>query len=352
MFTSHHLPLVKLAYNSNNIEPALPIITRPIVFYPGMRGQTEPRPLCDMRLPPSSYITVESGLTSRVSSSAVLEYDLCVGLCHLQHRQYRLAAAALERVLTYPTKEHGCSKIMVEAHNKWVLVSLLEKGKLEPHPAVSQTVQAAYSKVGWPYVNVAKAFEKPDNAAGLKKQVESVGMQVFAEEGNVSLIRQVLAQYQPHHILRLRDIYSKLSIEDIRLLTESAETGAHLETAGEVEVLLQDMISTGMLKGVLAKPTGSVSGDGQGHLTFLTEEEEVDEHRYMEEMLSLQQRVESLGPILTATNERLSTSRDFVKHLVKTENNAKDRSGAGAGGKEIDLSYDSQVEDEDLMVGN
>jgi COP9 signalosome complex subunit 3 len=351
MFTSHHLPLIKLAYTSNSIEPALPIITSPIVFYPGMRGQTEPRPLCDMRLPPTSYITVESGLTSRVSSSAVLEYDLCVGLCHLQHRQYRPAAAAFERVLTYPTKENGCSKIMVEAHNKWVLVSLLAKGKLEPHPAVSQTAHLAYNKVGSPYLSVAKAFEKPDNAAGLKNQVESIGMQVFAEEGNVSLVREVLAQYQAHHILRLRDVYSKLSIEDIRLLTKSAETGAHLETAGEVETLLHDMISTGMLTGVLTKPPGSVLGDGQGYLTFLSEEEEVDEHLYMEEMLSLKNRIESLGPILTATNERLSTSRDFVKHLVKIENNAKDRSGAGAGGKELDLSYDSQVEDEDLMVG-
>jgi COP9 signalosome complex subunit 3 len=352
MFTSHHLPLVQLAYHSNSIEQVLPFISNPIVFFPGMRGQTEPRPLCDMRLPPSSYITVESGLTSRVRSSDILEYDFVVGLCYLRQRQYHDALAAYERIVTYPSKDHGCSKIMVDGHNKWVLASLLAKGTFEPHQQVTQAVSNTYSKMGKPYLNVAMAFKKPDNAAALKAEVEKVGWQFWIEEGNGGLMKEVLASYQPHHILRLGDVYSQLHLEDIRTLTQSAVTASHLQTAGEVEALLRQMFSTGMLKGSITKPDGSIPADGQGYLTFLAEEQEMDEELYMQKVLGIQSRLQYLEPILRATNERLSTSRDFVKHLVRKEVSEKGQTPGAGKDADLNFSYDSQIEDEDLMVGS
>lgn len=340
-FTSHHLPAVQLAYKHNAVDHILPTINKTIVFYPGMRGKAESRPLCDMSLPPSSYITIESGLTARVSPSMVLEYDFCIGLIHLRRRAYLAALQAFERVLTHPSKDHGCSRIMVEAHNKWVLTSLLTKGKVETPASLSQSVGAAYTKVGQPYLTVAAAFIKPDNAVELRNAIDTVGMQVWAEEGNEGLIREVQAHYQRHHILRLSDIYTKLSLEDIRTLTQSAETGGRLETAGQVEELLDYMTSTSMLKGVITKPPGSAPADGQGYLTFL-QNEEMDEQAFADEMFRVRDEIKLLRETFFATEERLTTSIEYLKHLVKNENSAK------TGGAR-DVSYDSQVEDEDLM---
>lgn len=352
MFTSHHVPLVKLAYYSNNLEQVLDIISSPIVLFPGMRGQTEPRPLCDMRLPPSSYITVESGLTSRVRAFDILEYDYLLGDCCLRLGKFHDAFAAYERVATYPSKDHGCSTIMVEGYNRFVLSSLLAKGTFYARLQLTQAVSNTFSKIGRPYINVAREFNKPDNAAALKAEVEKVGWDFWNEAGNGGLMEYVLELYQPHDILRLGDVYSQLHLEDIRTLTQSAVTGSHLETTGEVEVMLSKMISSGMLKGTITKPGGSVPGDGQGYFTFSAGEQDMDEEQYMQKALDVESRIRSLEPILRATNERLSTSRDFVKYVLRREASEK---GPGSGvGKDVDInfSYDSQIEDEDLMVGN
>jgi COP9 signalosome complex subunit 3 len=305
-----------------------------------------------MRLPPSSYITAELGLTSGVSSSDILEYDFVLGLCYLRLGRYQDALAAYDRVVTYPSKDHGCSNIMVDGHNKWVLTSLLAKGRVEPHQQLAQAVSNTYTKIGRPYLNVAMAFKKPSNAVGLKAEVEKVGWQFWNEEGNGGLMEEVLAFYQLHHILRLGDVYSQLHLEEIRTLTQSAVTGNHLETAGEVEALVRQMLTTGMLKGTISKPDGSTPGDGQGYLTFLAEEQDMDEEQYLQEALSIQSRIRSLEPIVRATSERLSTSRDFVKYLARKEANEKGQGPGAAKDADINFSYDSQIEDEDLMVGS
>ncbi|OIW31585.1 hypothetical protein CONLIGDRAFT_592316, partial [Coniochaeta ligniaria NRRL 30616] len=356
ILTSHHLPLVDQAYKTQNIHHILPLISKSIVFYPGMRGQTETRPLCDMRLPSSAFISIESGLTGRVTSSEVMEYDLVSGFCHLAQRDWASASAAFERVCTFPTRDQGCSAFMSKAYNKWILVNLLLAGRLRPMSAlgsITQTVQRAFQALGRPYVAVAKAFEKGAAEGGaeqLKAEFEA-GASFWTEERNDGLVREVLAHYQRHHILRLREVYSKIGLEDIRQLTHSAETGKPLDKASDVEALLRDMIGTGMLAGVVEKAPGAVEGDGQGHLTFLSEGEELSEAQFAAELEKSAQHIRDLAPIIKATNERLGTSRDYVKHLVKEQKKEKD-GAAGLGYKDVlDIGFDSQIEDEDLMTG-
>lgn len=45
LFTSTHLLLAKLAFDTNITEPALAVIDRDVVFYPDMAGHSDPRPL-------------------------------------------------------------------------------------------------------------------------------------------------------------------------------------------------------------------------------------------------------------------------------------------------------------------
>lgn len=356
ILTSHHLPLVSQAYQTQNISHVLPLISKSIVFYPGMRGQTENRPLCDLRLPSSAYISIESGLTGRVTSSEVLEYDLISGLCHVVQHDWASASAAFERVCTFPTRDQGCSAVMAQAYNKWILVNLLLVGKLRPTSSlgsITSTVQKSFQTLGKPYVALAKAFEKGASERGaeqLKAEFEA-GASFWTEERNDGLVREVLAHYQRHHILRLKEVYSKIGLEDIRQLTHSAETGKPLETASDVEALLRNMIGSGILAGVVEKPPGTVEGDGQGHLTFLSEGEELSEVQFAAELEKSAQHIRNLAPIIQATNERLGTSRDYVKHLVKEQKKEKDGAAGLAFKDVLDMGFDSQIEDEDLMTG-
>lgn len=350
MFTSHHLPLVKLAYETHVGPDVIRLITKTISFYPGMKNQSNSRPFCDLRLPPPAYINVESGLTNRVTTSEALEYEILCGLCHLSLQDWQAASDAFERAMTFPTTDSGCSKIMVDAHNKWVLVSLLLKGKLPPVPtSAGAGAQRTFTILGKPYVAIAKAFEQRNGGAqALKAAVEETEEQVWIEDGNLGLIRLVLAYYQRWQILNLREVYSKISIEEIRRCTQSAETGEELKDAGEVEALLHGMISTGTLSGVIKKPpAGAIAGDGQGYLTFLPQVDELSEALFAAEILASTKRVKDLEPVVKATSDRLALSREYARFLVK-EQRLEELESSKDGG--IGL-FDSQIEDEDLMAG-
>ncbi|KAK3327976.1 hypothetical protein B0T19DRAFT_484968 [Cercophora scortea] len=340
MLTSHHIPLVTQAYETDNIEPILPVIEKTIVFYPGMKGPSETRYPCDMQLPPPAYLTLESSLTTRLSVANVLQYDLLCGMCFIQRRAWQQAFDALERVVSYPTREGGCSKIMENAHNKWVLVGLLLNGKTPTLPAITgQGAQKAYATHGKPYTSIGKAFEQ-GTAETLKSEFESVGAQRWADDGNLALMRLVLTHYQRWQIMNLRNVYTKISLEQIRTRTQSAEATGPLKTTAELEALVESMISEGMLNGVIERPA-----DGKpAYLTFLSPTEELSEDEFKVKMFSTAQRIKDLGPIVKATNERLATSKDYLRHLVKEQKKEKH------GQTDPYTRFEQTVDDEDLMM--
>ncbi|KAK0614178.1 hypothetical protein B0T14DRAFT_438502 [Immersiella caudata] len=340
MLTSHHLPLVRLALLTDSIEPALPVIEKDIVFFPGVRGSGDSRHLCDLQLSPSEYITPESGLTGKLKSSVVLQYDLLVAKCFIKRRAWQQAFDALERVISYPIKDQACSKIMTEAYNKWVLVGLLLNGKAPTLPtSVAASTRKAYSILGKPYTSIAEAFDLK-TAEALKGEFESLGPQFWAEEGNLGLMNYVLAHYQRWMIVNLQKTYTKISLDHVRRLTQSAETGKELGTEAELLALLEDMTSGGMLNGRVEPAVG----EKPAHLVFLAPAEELSEAGFATQMLQTAQRIKELGPIVKATNERLATTREYVRFLAREQK---------GGSKSIAdfVGFDTQVEDEDLMTG-
>jgi len=366
MFTSHHLALVKLAYTTDNIDAALPILEKDIVFYPSGKKFADSRPPCDPDVPPVGYITVESGLTQKVSSSDVMQYDLLRGLAFIQRRAWRAAFEALERVVTYPVKDsHACSKIMVEAHNKWILVGLLLNGHAPALPPTTSPGPAkAYTTLSKPYLALARAFEErtPDN---LRAEFDAVPANVWTEENNLSLVRLVIRHYQRWQILNMRHVYTKIPLSQIRARTQSAETGAPLATDAEVEDLVGQMIQEGMLRGVVEHPD-----NGEPYLRFLDEAEgsssrssagaesgekdgegTMTEAEFAARMAEAAQRIKGLEPLVRAANERLGKTKEYIRFLVK-EQKEKERAerGAAAGQEYVD-SFMAQVEDEDLMMG-
>ncbi|KAK1754795.1 COP9 signalosome complex subunit 3 [Echria macrotheca] len=341
MLTCHHLALVKMAYTTDNIDLVLPVIEQTVVFYPGMKGTTaDGQYLCDMQLYPSTFI-FDDGFTTKLSSTMVLRYEYECALCFISKRSWQRAFDALQRIITFPSKDTTCSKIMAEGYKKWLLVGLLLTGKTPSLPALTYGgPQKAYGVLGKPYAAIAKAFEG-DSADVLKAEFESLGPQFWAEEGNLGLMNEVLSHYQRWKIVDLSAIYTKISLEEIRQLTQSAETGGPLETVEEIFQLLVDMVKGGMLKGV---PTLPANGQ-PGYLEFFTEAEDLSERDFADQIARIATRVAQLQPLMKATNDRLTTSREYLRYLSKEQKN-KDKDG-----RDPVANFETQIEDEDLMTG-
>ncbi|EEU45112.1 uncharacterized protein NECHADRAFT_41236 [Fusarium vanettenii 77-13-4] len=339
MFTSTHLTLVKCAYHSSWIEPALKVLDRDITFYPGMAGQKDSRLLCDNTLAPTSYISTETGLTDQIRSATVLEYNLASGLCYISRKDWTNAQRALERAITHPSKDKGVSKMMDEAYKKWLLVSLLKDGEASDVPAYTPLpAKNAYSALGTAYRNVAAQFPTI-NVGQLKIEVES-NQKVWEDDGNTTLVAEVVAAYPKWQIIKLRDIYKQVSISQLRQVTLSAETGEILKDNEDATKLVRDMIESGLLKGELQ--LGS-SGD-DSYLLFHDDSESMTEEAFAQEIAQRHHNIEILGKQYKTTNERLGSSREYVRHVAREQKRADKEADPGVG-------FDSQIEDEDLMTG-
>jgi COP9 signalosome complex subunit 3 len=349
MLTSTHCNLARYAYDTGCTQAILPLIEKTIVYYPGMTASStfDQRLPCDMDAPPPSYIT--KAFTLGLKATNILEYDLVCGMTWLQHRNWAEAFAAFERVVTYPTRDQGVSKIMVAGYKRWVLVGLLLNGHMPTEPAyASGAAKKAYSTLGKPYQALCSLFGLP-NGAELRAAVEKFA-EAWDEDNNVGLVREVLAAYQKWQIINLQDVYSKISIPEIRAETNSAETGNPLDTDQEVEDLLAGMIETGMLKGVIERPTQDKETPRPPYLVFHNPQaEELDEAAFKRELAVSVHRIKALGALFRATNERLTTSKDYVKFLVKEQKHLE--KDGGERGDPLLGGFDSQIEDEDLMTG-
>lgn len=340
MFTSTHLVLANLAYETAYIGPALKVIDRDLIYYPGMPNSKATGHLCDAALPPTAYISTVTGLTRELKSTSVLEFNLVSGLIYMSRRDWTKARKALERVIAHPSKDKGVSKIMTEAYKKWVLVGLLCNGReptLPPH--TSHSVRAACTNLAGPYANVASLFSTP-KADELKAEAES-NSAVWTEDGNGLLIKEVLAAYQKWQIISLRRVYSKISVSQIQALTSSAETGEALKNKPEVTSLIQGMITSNMLRGEL---TIGDSGDDDC-LTFHQDRALLTEQDFAREIAQSHHTITNLGKDYKLVNEHLSGNKEYVKHMVREQKRSDKEPDSSSG------NFETQIEDEDLMTG-
>ncbi|VUC22645.1 unnamed protein product [Clonostachys rosea] len=335
MFTSTHLLLANYAYETDCVEPALKVLERDITTYP-IVTQKEQRLYCDPELPLTSTISVQTGLTAPVKAATVLEYDFVRGLIYMSRREWTKARKALERVIAYPTKDKGVSKIMVDAHKKWLLVGLLSDGEVPSFPGyTSAAAKSAYNATASSYRDVAALF-------GTTNAVEFVGgirsnASIWLEDGNKSLIQEVQVAYQKWQILNLRRIYREVSMHKIQEFTSSGETGEPLANPQQVVSLVQRMIENKTLKGEI-----TVGPEGENFLTFQDEQEWSSEKDFAREIAQAHHNIDMLSQEYKASNERLSGHRDYVRHVIR-EQKRVDKDDSDAGG------FDAQIEDEDLM---
>lgn len=343
MLTTSHLDLVHLAYDTDTAEYAFSVLDKLIFYYPRMDKDTSGNPTeglltCDLSLAPPDYMTEELGLTRNLDAQSVLEYDYLSGLLFLTRCQWEKARAAFERVIAHPTRDGGVSKIMVEAYNKWLLVSLLVNGQTPHVPVyVGSYAKKAYETTGQPYHALSAHFDA-FSAVKLKQEVEAHA-QMWHEHRNTGLVQEVMAAHQKWQVLNLRNVFSKVTISQIRETTCSAETGNALPTDEEVERLVNGMIDSKMLNGVIVKPEGKPA-----YLEYLAEVQELSETEYKKEVAAAMKRLKELEAAYRTTNTRLSTNSHWVKQVIRQQKREKEVGG------HVAAPY-QQLDDEDLMTG-
>ncbi|KYK60290.1 hypothetical protein DCS_01427 [Drechmeria coniospora] len=340
-FTPLHLPLARLAYMTNSIEPALGILDADIFFYPNMPGSIDTRPLCDPDVPPYHFMPSGAMRVECLESTHLIEYDLCRGMAYVSRRDWDKALDVFEHAITHPAKDKGVSKIMTEAHKKWVLVGLLSLGRLPPLPERTPHMsQSTFEAANGLYNSFATLFQ--GNKTGELKKMSEENDQRWNEDGNASLVAEVMAAYQKWQIVNLRDVYERVSIAEVRRSTVSAETGEPSVDDETIVVLVRDMIKSGMLKGDIEEGQGAADS----YLSFATGRRLLSEAEFTKEVARRHESILSLSQLYRATDVRLSGHQDFVCYLAKEEQRAEmDRESDPAVG------FESQIEDEDLMTG-
>lgn len=131
VFTSSHLLLVRLCLQAKAYSCALPVLNKQICHFPISLGRpsSEPSVLCADHGSSVSFMTEASEVSSKISYRDYLQYFLYGGMVYMALKEWRKALHFLGIVISMPTTS-SVSLIMVEAYKKWVLVGLLEKGKV------------------------------------------------------------------------------------------------------------------------------------------------------------------------------------------------------------------------------
>lgn len=340
VLTSKHIQLVKLALEVQCFAPVVPIVEKTILYIPGASEQPKPKYLSNTALSPPSYITPDSGITAKkLKVAEVLEYCFLVGMVYIGLRDWRNAKRCLEVAVSYPARETGCSKIMVEAYKKWLLVSLLFDGKVPQLPKVTSSGAAKiYHITAKPYDTLATIFEF-GTAVRLKAEADA-GQIVWTNDFNYALILNVLAAHQQIQIRNLANIYSKISLSDVHAQTISAESGTRLPSVQAVETLVQSMIANGSLHATLSYPPTQ-----SPVLAFSQDGPVLTEQQMKGALASASTQIKALLSETKTTDRMMTYEKEYVKHIQKQKKNSKNLDQGIAGN---DWNGD---EDEDLMGG-
>lgn len=132
VLTSTHILLIRLCLHAKAYTSVLPVLDRHVCHFPTLTGRPSSASfqlLCSKHESSLGFITESSGLSSKLSYRDYLRYFLYGGMVYMALKRWRKASHFLAIVVSMPTL--GCiSMIMVEAYKKWILVGLIQDGKV------------------------------------------------------------------------------------------------------------------------------------------------------------------------------------------------------------------------------
>ncbi|KAJ5964632.1 uncharacterized protein N7479_004508 [Penicillium vulpinum] len=215
VFTSSHLLLVRLCLQAKAYSCALPVLDKQIFHFPISQGRafSGPSALCADHASSVSFMTEASGVSSKLSYRDYLQYFLYGGMVYMALKEWRNALHFLGIVISAPST-NPVSLIMVEAYKKWVLVGLLEKGKLCSPPSITTPhVVKVYQSLARPYIILAHAFEHGD-LKRLDAEIDA-GKGVWCADNNFGLVSQVVGAFFSQTVIKLGKTFAALTVADL-----------------------------------------------------------------------------------------------------------------------------------------
>ncbi|KTW31148.1 uncharacterized protein T551_01221 [Pneumocystis jirovecii RU7] len=141
-----------------------------------------------------------------------LLYHFYGAILYVKLKIFHRALHFLRIVISAPTL--NTSAIQVNAYKKFVILSLIVNGKIEPVPHITDIVCIkSYKVFGKAYDIFAEAYEHQDHDE--IKNLYFKYRDIFIKDKNNELIKYAIKFLSYHEIYRLRKIYTSLSIVDI-----------------------------------------------------------------------------------------------------------------------------------------
>ncbi|KZF20120.1 hypothetical protein L228DRAFT_263417 [Xylona heveae TC161] len=357
-YTSNHNLFAQLCLLGGSYPPALPVIDNIIRHFPDTPEDYIPSvsiqaSINEIRPGALLTITTGSGLTGAVTYQEFLQYSLWCAQIYIGLRQWEKAEITLASIIMAPV-DNAVSNLMVIAYKRWVLVRLLSGGDAKTMPrATSHLAAKAYRAAARHYDVLVDTYFK-GSIDELIAEIEA-GKEIWQTDSNEGLTLELLESRRRYAIIKLEEIYSALSLEEVGQLT-SALPADPARAQEYILSLIRDRHLNASLECRDSKPPAT-SNDGlelkQPSNTVLcfasdstTGPLAVSEEEQFQELQETTARVLALADQVKEMDVRMSLRKDFVDFSRRSRRGmgTKDQPGSGP-----EPPWEEMPMDEDLM---
>ena len=143
-----------MVLESRNYRLALPVIDKIIFNFPTERSsEADGAVPCGQHRDSGGYITIDSGLTGRISPIMVHEYYMLGALAYIALSKWEEAMLFLELILVSPNLSQA-NGFMLEAYRKWILLGCIINGRVRTH----QKFHRSSTNRDWQVPEIPKSF--------------------------------------------------------------------------------------------------------------------------------------------------------------------------------------------------
>ncbi|KNC97516.1 uncharacterized protein SPPG_06992 [Spizellomyces punctatus DAOM BR117] len=244
------------------------------------------------------------------------------GMIYVGLKRFERALQCFHLCLTAPG--FVASAIQVEAHRKYILVSLILHGRSEPLPKYTNSaVFRACKQYGAAYLDFAHAYESL-NFTRIETEFRKSEQQ-FEIHGNRGLVMQSMTALVRRNIQQLTQTYLTLSLSDIA-------KSVKLSGAAEAERIVLQMIEDGEVFATINQCSG-------GMVSF---RDAPETYKAIETMRRLKGEVTQaidLGERVIRMDRALGLSKDFLSKILHGERGQ----GANIGTADDDMFGDDSI---------
>ncbi|KAF2106306.1 hypothetical protein BDV96DRAFT_336645 [Lophiotrema nucula] len=341
-FTLTHLYFIRLCMETRSYTAALPILDNYISSLPStlpaaiLQGMEYSSPSAN-HVVSGEYIHAKSGHTDKITMADVQEYYVLGAMAYLGLSQFNKAKQFLEHALVAPAN-NVANGLMLEAYKKWVLLSCLVDGTIKGLPRTANTAAIKQIRTSSKaYEALADAYTQLRNLPKLKAQINA-GKDLWAEDGNTGLVKELLEQQQKLYISWLSRTYSAIPVTNF-----AGNLGL---TKDELTGKLEELINKGQLNATIQR-----SGAGDILRFFLDPTQgplAKTETQQQQALYEQTQRTNLLAEQVKSADYRLSLTKEYIEH-IKRQNK---KMAANASGEPMDTTWDDGMEAEEDLMGD